>query len=192
LIRRGASNERFQAEILRILNEKYEHHSKIYTNGSKKDEKVGYAVAVSESIIKRRQFPQNLIYSAEQSAIINAFYSTASYNQNRVIITDSLSTIIAVSDRKRSKNPKIQLIQKLIDQASITMGSESRRDTRKRNSRRRSKRSTERGNSPHRNISPTKLDETDKGKTRTRTTRKMGKPDHNHDLSKEGKAKHTT
>jgi hypothetical protein len=28
-IRRGASNERFQAETFRILNEKYEHHSKI-------------------------------------------------------------------------------------------------------------------------------------------------------------------
>jgi hypothetical protein len=117
-IRRGASNERFQAETFRILNNKYEHHSKIYTDGSKKDEKVGYAsVVLSENTIKRRQFPQNSIYSAEQSAIINAIYSTASYNRKRVIITDSLSTIIAVSDRKRSKNPKTQLIRKLIDQA---------------------------------------------------------------------------
>jgi hypothetical protein len=41
-IRRGASNERFRAETFRILNEKYEHHSKIYTDRSKKkDEKVG-------------------------------------------------------------------------------------------------------------------------------------------------------
>jgi hypothetical protein len=40
-IRRGASNERFQAETFRILNEKYECHSKIYTDRSKKDEKVG-------------------------------------------------------------------------------------------------------------------------------------------------------
>jgi hypothetical protein len=38
-----------------------------------------------------------------------------------VIITDSLSTIIAVSDRKKSKNPKTQLIRKLIDQASINI-----------------------------------------------------------------------
>jgi hypothetical protein len=59
VIRRGASNERFQAETFCILNEKYEHHSKIYTDVKKKDEKVG-------------QFPQNSIYSAEQSAIINA------------------------------------------------------------------------------------------------------------------------
>jgi hypothetical protein len=33
-IRRGAINERYQAKTFRILNEKYEHHSKIYTNGS--------------------------------------------------------------------------------------------------------------------------------------------------------------
>jgi hypothetical protein len=34
-IRRGASNERFLAETFPILNEKYEHNSKIYTDGSK-------------------------------------------------------------------------------------------------------------------------------------------------------------
>jgi hypothetical protein len=33
-IRRGASNDRIQAETFRILNEKYEHHSKINTDGS--------------------------------------------------------------------------------------------------------------------------------------------------------------
>jgi hypothetical protein len=108
-IRRGASNE------------KYEHHSKIYTDGSKKDEKVGHAVVLSESTITRRQFPQNSIYSAEQSAITIAIYYTASYNQKQVIITDSLSKIIAVSDRKRFKNPKTQLIRKLIDQASTNI-----------------------------------------------------------------------
>jgi hypothetical protein len=65
-IRRSASNDRFQAEILCLLNEYYEHHSKIYTDGSKKDENIGYAVVLSESTIKRRRFPQNSIYSAER------------------------------------------------------------------------------------------------------------------------------
>jgi hypothetical protein len=83
------------------------HHSKIYTDGSKKDAKVGNAVVLSESTIKRREFPQNSIYSAEQSAIINAIYSTANYNQKRVIITDSLSTIMAVSDRKSPRTQKL-------------------------------------------------------------------------------------
>jgi hypothetical protein len=79
-IRRGANNERYQAETFCTLNEKYEYHSKIYTDGSKKDEKAGYAVVLSDSTIRRRLFPQNSIYSAEQSAIINAIYSTANYN----------------------------------------------------------------------------------------------------------------
>jgi hypothetical protein len=122
-IRRGASNERYQAETFRIINEKYENHSKIYTDGSKKYKKVGYAEVLSESTIKRRQFPQNSIYSAEQSAIIYAIYSTASYNQKRVIVTDSLSTIIAVSDRKRSKNP-------ITDRSSIHQYRDQYRDTR--------------------------------------------------------------
>jgi hypothetical protein len=59
----------------------------IYIDGSKKDEKVEYAVVLSDSTIRRRQIPQNSIYSAEQLAIINAIYSTANYNQKRVIIT---------------------------------------------------------------------------------------------------------
>jgi hypothetical protein len=37
--------------------------AKIYTDGSKKDEKVGYAVVLSKNTIKMGQFPQNSIYS---------------------------------------------------------------------------------------------------------------------------------
>jgi hypothetical protein len=44
--------------------------AKIYTDdGSKKDEEVGYAVELSVSTIRRRQFPQNYIYSPEQSTL---------------------------------------------------------------------------------------------------------------------------
>jgi hypothetical protein len=83
--------------------EKYEHYSEIYTytDGSKKEEKVEYAVVLNENTIKIRQFPRNSIYSSEQPAIINAIYSTAEYIKKRVIITDALSTMMAVSDRKR-------------------------------------------------------------------------------------------
>jgi ribonuclease HI len=114
-------NERFPQYFRPPWTNIDEHNSRIYTDGSKRNEKVGYAVVLIESTVKRRQFPQNLIYSAEQSAIINAFNSTANYNQKRVITTDSLNTIIAVSDRKRSKNPKTELIRKLIDQASTNI-----------------------------------------------------------------------
>jgi hypothetical protein len=43
-IGRGASNERFRKETARILEEKYKHHTKIYTDDSKKEKTVGYAV----------------------------------------------------------------------------------------------------------------------------------------------------
>jgi hypothetical protein len=59
-------------ETNRILKEKYERHTKICTDGSKKEEEVGYTVVWQEQTIKRKIHPQNSIYSGEQSAIINA------------------------------------------------------------------------------------------------------------------------
>jgi dsRNA-specific ribonuclease len=96
-------------------------NTNITADGSKKDEKIGYAVVLSDSTIRSSQFHQNSIYSDEQSALINAIYSSSIYNQKRVIITDLFSTTIAVSIRKRSNNPKTQLIRKLIDQASTNI-----------------------------------------------------------------------
>jgi hypothetical protein len=106
-IQRGSNNRRFQAETTRLLDEKYRLHIKAYTDGSKKEEKVGYAVVLPERTIKRRQLPQNSIYNVEQSA--------RKCKEKTVIITDSLSTMMAVLDRKRSKNPKTQTIRKLMD-----------------------------------------------------------------------------
>jgi hypothetical protein len=40
-IPKGSSSIRFLAEKSKILEEKYNEHIKIYTDGSKKDEKVG-------------------------------------------------------------------------------------------------------------------------------------------------------
>jgi hypothetical protein len=53
------------------------------------------------------------------------------------------------------------------------------------------KKNTERRNSPHRNISSTGLNSLDKRKTRTRTTRKMGKLDHNHERAQTTPQKNT-
>jgi hypothetical protein len=43
-IGRGGSTERLCKETARIVDERYKHHIKIYTDGSKIEEKVGYAV----------------------------------------------------------------------------------------------------------------------------------------------------
>jgi hypothetical protein len=41
---RGASDERFRQNTARILENKYKHHIKVYTDGSKKEDRVGYSV----------------------------------------------------------------------------------------------------------------------------------------------------
>jgi hypothetical protein len=40
---KGSSSTRFRAKTAKILEKKYNEHIKIYTDGSKKYEKVGYA-----------------------------------------------------------------------------------------------------------------------------------------------------
>jgi hypothetical protein len=76
-------------------------HTKIYTDGSKKEEKLGGGT----------NDKKNSIYSVEQTAIINAIYSTWKKEGPKVIITNSVNTRMAVSDRKRSKT---QIIRKLM------------------------------------------------------------------------------
>jgi hypothetical protein len=85
----------------------------MYTDGSKKEKKVGYTVVLPEKTIKIRQLPQNSICSAEQSATINAICSTSKCKEKRVMITGFLCTMMAVSDRNSSNNPKTQIIQSL-------------------------------------------------------------------------------
>jgi homospermidine synthase len=58
------------------LKEKYKRHTKIYTDGSQKEEKDRYAVVWEKQTIKRKIHSQNSIYSADQSAIINVIYNT--------------------------------------------------------------------------------------------------------------------
>jgi hypothetical protein len=60
-IGRRTSNERLCKETARILEERYSHHTKIYTDGSKKEERVGYAVIWNDQKIKKRVRLQNTI-----------------------------------------------------------------------------------------------------------------------------------
>jgi hypothetical protein len=71
----GANNQRFRAEASWILKEKYECHTKIYTDGPKIEEKVEYAVVWEQQTIKRKIHQHNSIYSAKQLAIKNAIYT---------------------------------------------------------------------------------------------------------------------
>jgi hypothetical protein len=66
--------------------------------------------------IKKRVRPQNTIFSAEQSAIMTAIHSTIKESGIKLIATDSLSTLVAASDKKYTKIPKTWVIRKLLEQ----------------------------------------------------------------------------
>jgi hypothetical protein len=74
-------------ELRRVLispnNKGYGKHVKIYTYGSKMGDKVGYAVVKEEHTIKKRILPQNTVFSAEQSAIIEAIQSETNNRHQR-------------------------------------------------------------------------------------------------------------
>jgi hypothetical protein len=60
-IPKGSSSIRFRAETATIPEEKFNEHIKIYTDGSKKDEKVGCTVITPYQKFRKRLKPQNTI-----------------------------------------------------------------------------------------------------------------------------------
>jgi hypothetical protein len=77
-------------------------------------DKVGYAIVKEEHTIQKRILPQNMVFSAEQSAIIGAIQSEKNSRHEKVIITAFLSTIMAAENRTPTKNPKTQTIRKML------------------------------------------------------------------------------
>jgi hypothetical protein len=50
------------------MADKYKEYDQIYTDGSLKDDKVGFFIVTNNQIIKKRMKSQSSIYSAEQQA----------------------------------------------------------------------------------------------------------------------------
>jgi hypothetical protein len=65
-IPKGSGSERFRREAAKIIQEKHEKHQKIYTDGSKKDEKAGYAVITTNRTYIRRVHQQSTVFSTEE------------------------------------------------------------------------------------------------------------------------------
>jgi 23S rRNA G2069 N7-methylase RlmK/C1962 C5-methylase RlmI len=110
-----SGSERYRTKTARTLDEVYGKHIKMYTNGSKMGDKIRYAVVKEEHTIRKRILPQNTVFSADQSAIIEAIQSEKNNRHEIAIKTDSLSTIMAVENRTPMKNPKTQTIRKMLD-----------------------------------------------------------------------------
>jgi hypothetical protein len=105
-ILKGASTERIKAEFTSLMADKYEEYVQIYTDGSLKDDKVGFAIVTNNQIIKKRRRSQSSIYSAEQQAIITAMENTIRTKKPTIIATDSLSALLAAFGNRWTRNPK--------------------------------------------------------------------------------------
>jgi ribonuclease HI len=104
-----------QVEFTSLMADKYGEHDRIYRDGSLMDDKVGFAVVTNNRTIKKNMRPHSSIYSAEQQAIITALEYTTQTSKPTAISTDSLSTLLAASGNRWTKNPKTRNIRKLID-----------------------------------------------------------------------------
>jgi hypothetical protein len=60
-IPKGSGSERFIREPAKILQEKFERHVKIYTDGSKKDDRAGYVVITPNRPYRRRVQQQSIV-----------------------------------------------------------------------------------------------------------------------------------
>jgi hypothetical protein len=73
-MKKGASIVRNTAEYTSRMEQVYEKHMKIFTGGSLKEGRVGYAVITPESTITERMRQQTKTFNAGQGAVIKAIY----------------------------------------------------------------------------------------------------------------------
>jgi hypothetical protein len=100
--------------ILNMLNPKgIKKHQILRRNSKDTEKKIQRTYKIFTDGSKK---PQNTVYSAEQEAIIKEIYVTKRKGERRVIITDSLSTLMAVEGDINSKNPKTLSLRKLLDE----------------------------------------------------------------------------
>jgi hypothetical protein len=84
---------------------------------------------------KKRIRSQNRIYSAEQKAIIKTIGTTRTSNKKRVILTDSLSTLMATERNGDTKNPKTRILRKISDEEGEIEGKQQRNERQKKQTR---------------------------------------------------------
>jgi ribonuclease HI len=85
-----------------------------------KDERVGYAIATTETTIKNQMSSQTTIFSAEQETIIKAIYILKGKGAT-VIAADSFSTLKAVEGTRWTKNPKTRRLIELLETGRVKL-----------------------------------------------------------------------
>ena len=106
---KSESNPHILKEDFRKLQSHYKNYQQIYTDGSKEDSKVGYAVLSDNHSNMQRIPDDSSIFTAEAKAVDLAldFISTCYANNKFIIFSDSLSVLKAMNHTS-SKNPQIQ------------------------------------------------------------------------------------
>ena len=109
--KKSESNPHILKDDFRKMQSRYKNYQQFYTDGSKEDSKVGFAV-ISDNHSNMQRIPDDSsIFTAEAKAIDLAldFISTCDANNKFIIFSDSLSVLKAMNHTS-SKNPQIQKI----------------------------------------------------------------------------------
>ena len=107
--KKSESNPHMLKDDFRKLQSRYKNYQQIYTDGSKKDSKVGCAVILDNHSKMQRIPDDSSIFTAEAKAVDLALdlISTCDANSKFIIFSDSLSVLKAMNHTS-SKNPQIQ------------------------------------------------------------------------------------
>ena len=103
------------------MQSRYKNYQQVYTDGSKEDSKVAFAVISGNHSNMQRIPDDSSICTAEVKAVYLAldFISTCDTNKKNIIFSDSLSVLKAMNHTS-SKNPQIQkLLEKCHDLLAI-------------------------------------------------------------------------
>jgi ribonuclease HI len=68
-----------------------------------------------EATYRRRVNQQTTVFSTEQEAIIKAIWLTEGTQRDKVIFTDSLSTLTAINGNNHTKNPETIKLREMMD-----------------------------------------------------------------------------
>lgn len=110
LVRAGDPKNKVSAVLNSLLESKYSTHQKIFTDGSRHNDKVGIGVYSSSLSICRRLPDQFSVFAAEAAAIILALKSMNDPTYPTIILSDSASVLSALNNPKQ-KHAWIQAIE---------------------------------------------------------------------------------
>lgn len=109
-IRAGEAPAKAKAVFQSTIHEKYQGYHQIYTDGSRRDNKVGIGIYSSTEEINYRLPDQMSVFSAEAVALNLAAKMACRLSGKSVIFTDSASVLTAL-ENPRSKHPCVQSLE---------------------------------------------------------------------------------